>query len=59
MQRKNASHLIMKSHNKIHQHQRKSCKMPTPDSEKYAYVKCAQKKKKKMCALVANCTKDD
>lgn len=33
--------------------------MPTPDSEKYAYVKCAQKKKKKMCALVANCTKDD
>lgn len=31
--------------------------MPTPDSEKYAYVKCAQKKK--MCALVANCTKDD
>ena len=32
--------------------------MPTPDSEKYAYEKCAQKKKK-MCALVANCTKDD
>lgn len=23
--------------------------MPTPDSEKYAYVKCAQKKKKNVC----------
>ncbi len=29
--------------------------MPAPDSEKCAYVKYAQK----MCALVANCTKDD
>ena len=32
--------------------------MPTPDSEKGTYVKCAQKKKK-MCALVTKCTKDD
>lgn len=32
--------------------------MPTHDSEKYAYVKYAQKKKK-MCALIAKCTKDD
>ena len=32
--------------------------MHIPDSEKYTYVKSAQKKKKK-CALVANCTKDD
>ena len=40
----------------MYKHQRKSCKMPTPDSGKYTYVK---KKKKKMCALVANCTKGD
>ena len=33
--------------------------MHIPDSEKYTYVKSAQKKKKKKCALVANCTKDD
>ena len=31
--------------------------MHIPDSEKYTYVKSAQKKK--MCALIANCTKDD
>ena len=37
----------MKSHNKMHQHQRKSYKMPTPDSGKCTYVKSAQKKKKK------------
>lgn len=47
----------MKSHNKMHQHQRKSYKMHIPDSEKYTYVKSAQEKK--MYALVAKCTKDD
>lgn len=58
MQSKNVSHLIMKSHNKMHQHHRKSYKMHIPDSEKYTYVKSTQKKKK-MCAFVAKCTKDD
>ena len=42
----------------MYKHQRKSSKMPTPDSGKYKYVKSVQKKKK-MCALVANCTKDN
>ena len=46
MQSKNVSHLIMKSHNKMHQHQRKSYKMHIPDSEKYTYVKMHTKKKK-------------
>ena len=30
----------------MYKHQRKSCKMPTPDSGKYTYVKSVQKKKK-------------